>query len=559
MARVEPETIVKRKEMNSMTTFPHSQVLLSPSVASLYWSDGAFEAPKKITWCELYALINTQLWRRMVMRVQDGHLDTLVLAGLFRIVKNTSSQKVTMQRKSLQLDCDLMPTWSWVTTSYLPDFMMQSFQGSLVWRFRRILEFSVGEILKDLDKQGFTTLEIPVKAAKSRLYDGVDASSAKTVLLDIGDVANQWAIDQFSKQFGFLEQGIKQGSRSLYKHLWHFIDKEKLSIYLQIYQCSLSQVSFKTIHKFSRIVVDVQRFKEQALWLPWLSVLPIKVRERLNQPNLFSYEFLLSNLPDEVSKGAVRKINRQPRRIQVLLIEANMWTPQELALVDALDGYPTLIKAKLLSEIKERKEFGELRLSVGDCQRVQRAVFRWAQYFSSMIGQVKARKQREQWQRALNQFSDVLSWVIRSNGVVHKNQKWYALVQQHEKWVEQLNRDDQTRDTELDALSWESAEWDRAAVKNGKVEIEEITQGAKLRLEGSEMEHCVWSYLSDCLKQRYRVFSLRTPEERVTLGLYMDPVTLKCTYDQLRGPNNDIASRPMQQLAKRLIKQINAR
>ncbi len=80
----------------------------------------------------------------------------------------------------------------------------------------------------------------------------------------------------------------------------------------------------------------------------------------------------------------------------------------------------------------------------------------------------------------------------------------------------------------------------------------------RLREEGQDMEHCVFSYLWDCTQQRYRVFSLQSKTERATLGLYIDPITHRCRYDQLRGYQNAAASNAMELVAKRLITQTNA-
>ncbi|WP_299144685.1 hypothetical protein, partial [uncultured Vibrio sp.] len=69
----------------------------------------------------------------------------------------------------------------------------------------------------------------------------------------------------------------------------------------------------------------------------------------------------------------------------------------------------------------------------------------------------KVRKQKQQWRRALNQFNDVFDWVERADAVIHKNQSWYALVQQHDRWVARMNADRLKADAQMDALTWEKA------------------------------------------------------------------------------------------------------
>ncbi len=167
-----------------------------------------------------------------------------------------------------------------------------------------------------------------------------------------------------------------------------------------------------------------------------------------------------------------------------------MWTSAELALVDAIQDYPTSIKVHILNDIHQRKESGVfrerhrggLRLNDTDFQRYQRVVFRWAQYFKNMISYVKIRKHREQWRRALRQFDDVLSWIERERSTVHKNQTWYSLVLQHDRWIAELNAHQQAQDEELDATTWESAQWTPFDTQG--ITIEEITEGKRLREGG---------------------------------------------------------------------------
>ncbi|MFA0478797.1 PcfJ domain-containing protein [Vibrio splendidus] len=538
--------------MNTLTALPPPQVLLSSTMASFHGMEGEQEQSKVLAWQTLYRFLNDQSWRRMVKREQDGAFDTLVLAGLFRLVKHPN-QKVTMQRLSLTWDGEHNLHGSWVGCQYSPDFMMQSRQDSLAWRFYNILEYVIGALLSDLEKQGIQALSVPVKAPKKGDYDGMDMTPVPMAYLDMGKTTKQWVSTRFGQQFGFLEHGIKLGGRALYKHLWDFVDKEKLSLYLQIYQCSLSQVSFGQLHSFSNKVKDVSAYQRHRVWLPWLSVLPGGVNRHIH-PNLFSYEHLLSHLPTEVSKGVIRKINRQPRKVQALLIQARMWTPSELSLLDALTGYSTTIQVRLLSTIRDQKARHDHH-GVLDFERLQRVVFRWAQYFKPMIGRVKVRKQKEQWRRTLNQFNDVFDWVEREDAVIHKNQSWYALVQQHERWVARMNTDRLDADAQMNALTWERAEWETFDTQG--ITVEEITTGLGLRREAREMEHCVFSYLDDCVKQRYRVFTLTSDAERATLGLYQDSVSRLVQYDQLRGARNDLSSQAMEQVAKQLIETIN--
>ncbi|MCD1416877.1 PcfJ domain-containing protein [Vibrio parahaemolyticus] len=544
--------------MNAITTFPHAQLLLTSSITIL-------QREQVITWSTFYQWMESLCWRRMVKREQAGHLDTLVLCGVVRIVKHARTQKVSVQRRSLSLDAQGAPVWSWVRTTYVPSFGMQALGDSLAWRFRKVLEFAIEALFEDLKKQGISQLNTPVTAKKLRYqYDDIDTQRVKRAFLPLDNHTQSWVCERFSNQFGVLEDGIKQGGRALYKHLWDFVDKEALSLYLQIYQRSLSETTLKDVMILQRAISDKTIFQANRVWLPWLSVFYGDKKNHFREPNLFSYDYLLTHLPDGVTKNAIRKINRQSRRVQVLLIDGRMWTTAELSLVDALQGYPVSIQVRILTTVKEEKEGGYFQERHRDdassqahaFRLYQRVVLRWAQYFRTMVGQVKVRKQSEQWRRALRQFDDIFDWVVREDVAVHKNQTWYSLVQQHDCWIAELNAHRQAQDAEQDETTWQAAKWTPFDAQG--ITIEEITLGKRLREEGQEMEHCVFSYLWDCSQQRYRVFSLRSESERATLGLYIDPVTHRCRYDQLRSRGNGEVETVLERVANQLIKQINA-
>ena len=84
---------------------------------------------------------------------------------------------------------------------------MQSYQSALAWRFRRVLEFAIGAIVKDLEKQGVSALVVPVKTVKKSGDDGIDIPPITTTYLDMGEPAKEWVFEQLAKQFGFLDQG----------------------------------------------------------------------------------------------------------------------------------------------------------------------------------------------------------------------------------------------------------------------------------------------------------------------------------------------------------------
>ncbi len=81
-------------------------------------------------------------------------------------------------------------------------------------------------------------------------------------------LATQWVSEQLGKQLNFLESCVIQGGRPLYKHLWDFVVRERLSFYMQIHQFTLSQVSFQNVTKFTQLALDDATFKMNSQWLP---------------------------------------------------------------------------------------------------------------------------------------------------------------------------------------------------------------------------------------------------------------------------------------------------
>ncbi|MFM2588163.1 PcfJ domain-containing protein [Vibrio sp. TBV020] len=323
---------------------------------------------------------------------------------------------------------------------------------------------------------------------------------------------------------------------------------------MKIHQSALREVTFKDVYQLSRHRFDVSMFEQNSTWLPWLKKLPLY---HYSHPNLFSYEVLRPLLGMSVSKKSIRRINQQSRKVQTYLIQGIGRHEQYLEIIKLLQKYPPRIVLDVFEALNEEVYWRvDEELQTLLFPRVRLIVGRWAEYFMPMVGKVKVRKQREQWQRALMQLKDVLGWLTNTNGQVHKNQTWYALMQQHERWIEQLNAEQLAKAAEIDALTWEGAEWTDFDSKG--IEIKELTTGLELRIEGQEMEHCVFSYLNSCVRGRYRVFSLRSDNERATLGLYQHPVSQHLQYDQLRGARNQLSSKIMEQITQMLISQINA-
>ncbi len=544
--------------MHVSFSFPNTDIHLSQSVTQAFYRRSHALNYGVMDWSELRAWLNSQTWMRMVKHVEQPEADTLELCGFYRMVKHHRTHAVTFERKTLQITDDMMSVWSWRRTSYIPGFALQYCGGQISHHFQLILDTVLDALLKDLVKQGITQVYAPnrqsaIKTIPNQRFDKRERSE------HLIPIDQPWGRELLTKrltnQFAILGDDSRRAGKSLAKYLWAFVDKPVLSLYLKIHQCSLSATSFKAVHALANQKLDVQRFQTQALWLPWLSRVH---RKHYHHPELFSYSYLLTCVRGDVTKNMVRKINQQQRQVQHWLIEHLHHAPQLLPVLGMLRAYPSSIVLKLLNIIARvpLDPCYDDRRPIPSNKLIVHIVQRWAHYFLPMAGQVKVRKQKDQWRRALNQFQDIWDWMLNEEVALHKNQTWYSLTQQHERWIAKLNVENQAKAEALDATTWTSCQ---NAYMLPKVSIEEITAGQRLRQEGREMEHCVFSYLEDCAKGRYRVFSLKREKERATLGLSQDPITLQCQYDQLRGAQNELSSREMEQATRQLIQQINTK
>lgn len=555
----------------AQVSVPNTQVWLSKSVLETLTQDfyqpmQEDGVPPVLHWPNVRQWIDAQKWMRLVERCDEGHWDTLVICSFFRLAKDKRTQVVKMQRKTLKFDKQGQPQCRWVKASYIPNFKMQKCKDSLLEQFKDAFCYALDAMFQDWVKQGVVIIEQPTKREKTPAYsstfDSFDETSRSVYLVDIDQ---KWGrnclISRFTAQTGLLTESAKSASRYLYKHLWDFVDKERLSLLMKIRQCALSEVSFDELYRLTQVKLDAQHFNAHTNWLPWLTFIKKDASKHFHQPNLFSYDYLLPLLPKGTSKKLVRKINRQPRCLQVWLIRYLQNAPMMLPFLEHLKAYPSSIVLSLAERvIRELDRFDECM--VADVSPL--IGYRWAQYFASMIGKVKPRKQKPQWQRAMNQCNDVLYWALRTNATIHKNQTWYSLTRQHDRWVEALNaariEDEQVQKAEFEEklkASWAPTMWESFDSKG--IAIEEITTGQRLLTEGQEMEHCVFGYFNDCANARYRVFSLIDEEshERATLGLSQDPVTHQCSYDQLRSWDNGDVSPLIERVAGQLIKRIN--
>jgi hypothetical protein len=494
----------------------------------------------------------------------------LTFCGVYRLCLHKESQKVHVEELRMNLKIIAEPVF-WAKTSHIHD-MPVFFNNSSYHRvFLNIVMRQMVTLFNDLVLSGMQYIQ-------TERVSYLDARYRNIAIEEGGTFKGYSQDEEYSPikevDFKSLSRSLSErllwagknrfsgGSRHVAKYIWLFLDKESVSLYQRIYGYTVTRDNaFKCFHQFSRLGIDKDVFKQHERWLPWLSGLP---SQQLMTPNLFSYNVLLPMLRDiyvNVTKKQMRQINQLPKKLQQRVVKF-VFT-EELSdlsfIVSALSlmkAYPCSIQCWLFEHYSYR-----LAVTPSKNQGWLFILNRWCDYFISMASNVKPVKQREQWQRAINQLNDVLHWYYNNDCQLHKNQQWPALVRQEQAWIANLNEREGQSLEQLYALSWVTAEWDDSKLKQAwpTLVLTELNTGQQLHIEGCEQEHCVFSYLQDCYEGQYRVFSLNNDGERATLGLYVDHVTLQCQYDQLRGKENSLSSKTMQKIATSLIKAINKR
>ena len=493
----------------------------------------------------------------------------LTFCGVYRLCLHKESQKVHAEELRMNLNEVITPVF-WVNTPYLHDIPAFFSCASYSNLFLKILIHQLAKILKDLMLSGIAYIQ-------NENISYLDARYRNVIIEENAELQtyNQEYFAIQNIDFNFLSKQLSErlmwagnrrflgGTRYVAKHIWLFLDKEYVSLYQRIYGYTVTQENaFKCFHQFSYLGIDKEFFNQNERWLPWLSGLP---SQQLTTPNLFSYNVLLPMLRDiqvNVTKKQMRQINQLSKKLQQKVIKLSVKHEvvdnfsSTLSAVSLMKAYPCSIQCCLVDVISYKFAI--------EPYKTQGWLFilnRWCDYFISMASDVKPVKQREQWQRAINQLNDVLDWYYNNDCQLHKNQQWPALVRQEQAWIANLNdceREGQDLE-QLYAQSWVTEEWDDSKLKQAwpTLVLTELNTGQQLHVEGCEQEHCVFSYLQDCYEGQYRVFSLNHDGERATLGLYVDLVTLQYRYDQLRGKGNSLSSKTMQKIANLLINNIN--
>ena len=144
---------------------------------------------------------------------------------------------------------------------------------------------------------------------------------------------------------------------------------------------------------------------------------------------------------------------------------------------------------------------------------------------------------------------------------VPKNATWASLMRSQHEWHaqrterERLRREADARasaawQAKRDAITWQSA-LDVCEVDG--VQVRPLVTGKELREEGTEMNHCVGSYVEACERGGSRIFALEHKGNRATVELLRSNKN-GWSVRQVFGPRNSNVSKPLTKAASALAK-----
>ncbi|MFM2588164.1 hypothetical protein [Vibrio sp. TBV020] len=163
----------------------NTQMLLSPNTMNTLQQRFDFHRHHNpiMDWLDLSRLLSAQTWKRMVKPVETETQETLVICGLYRLVKIKKTGQVKLQRKTLRLNAHGELDWRWVNTHWCPEFPLQTARDHLSYEFKKTLKSVVEALLVDLTKQGVNTIVMSVKTSKMPSFSDIDSTLVRFSLL----------------------------------------------------------------------------------------------------------------------------------------------------------------------------------------------------------------------------------------------------------------------------------------------------------------------------------------------------------------------------------------
>lgn len=361
----------------------------------------------------------------------------------------------------------------------------------------------------------------------------------------------------------FISIGTKTAaSKLLSKHIWSFIERPVFSHFARANYCSLIRQSvihanFDAYLSFARRIKVDGDVDFQGLW-PMIGKL--KNDERGNKYCLTGKTkelYSLLKLPRTVTYGDFKAL-RHCRVSLVAALKAHFLkrnVHRAFPIAIRLLRNP-LIKRYPVQVICNLFEWLELHFPRQPIPGIGRICEKWLEYHQTLRKNIGVRQQERRWQTEINQLTHALDWCVHNRPTINKNQNWPSFWRQSEDWTRRLRENDYHGYSPKpipDCWTGTGIIWNER-----QPEVKELMERESLRVEGVEMEHCIYSYASQCASGNYLAFSIRCGKERATLGLSRCEHHKIYRLDQMRGCGNEAVSREMMRKGRNILKTVNA-
>lgn len=206
----------------------------------------------------------------------------------------------------------------------------------------------------------------------------------------------------------------------------------------------------------------------------------------------------------------------------------------------------TKYPAKVIKKVIETLWFDDV--GVFEAAAHERLLTLWLSHYNGVWKQHGYKNHLNEWNRYISQLEHVFDWVRVGEGVVHKNQDWTSIWRNVLQWNPKADKN-------ISSARWESANISHLLLKHESVEIAELVDAPALYTEGQEMHHCVYGYWKACYEGRYRVFTVKSENERATLGVIRNGNKLQL--QQMYSYANNPVSAELAKSVKIMLSRIN--
>lgn len=332
--------------------------------------------------------------------------------------------------------------------------------------------------------------------------------------------------------------------------LWQILDKEIASLTVKLFGFGATSLDYTLVWNNKEEILDTLR-KAPGVLPIWRSVVLRKmsssdftlydIQKNINYPAKVS-NFVFPNIIDTVKKSLVDLkpvgwrflVNSPVNRIAVICKmtdghDLNRW----LNLFAEVGVAPRHTILKKVIECLMGRDLTK------DFVALLRAGFSVA---------AKSRNVSNFW---LNEMERVFDWYW-TGIVLDNNQRkapWSWFLRQEREWHRRIN----VSKSVLEKKVWQSA---LDVCKIDDYDIIPLTDSVALAEEGSEMRHCVYSYLEDCMDGTRRIFSIRKGKDKVAT-LELRRIFTTWSAGQIKGYCNANLEVKFKNLARKLAEKYN--